>query len=146
MRLREFSGERSWWEPFETSTLELERNDPLANQIRHFAAVIRGVRVAPSPAWLATRLAAVGQRSINNVVDATNYVLFELNQPLHAFDLAKLRGPALVIRRATANFFRTFGWEGRRNRPFYLQRPAAAYGRGYSNETNLYDAPWWYSL
>jgi phenylalanyl-tRNA synthetase beta chain len=67
---------------------------------RYVAAVIRGVRVAPGPAWLADRLSAVGQRPINNVVDATNYVLFELNQPLHAFDLAKLRGPALVIRRA----------------------------------------------
>jgi phenylalanyl-tRNA synthetase beta chain len=67
---------------------------------RYMAAVIRGVQVGPSPAWLADRLAAVGQRSINNVVDATNYILFELNQPLHAFDLAKLRGPAVVIRRA----------------------------------------------
>jgi phenylalanyl-tRNA synthetase beta chain len=64
------------------------------------AAVIRGVRVGPSPAWLAERLRAVGQRPINNVVDATNYILFELNQPLHAFDLGKLRGPAVVIRRA----------------------------------------------
>jgi phenylalanyl-tRNA synthetase beta chain len=67
---------------------------------RYVAAVIRGVRVAPSPAWLADRLSAVGQRPINNIVDATNYILLELNQPLHAFDLAKLRGPALVIRRA----------------------------------------------
>src|SRR5438093_3115743 len=70
---------------------------------RYIAAVIRGVRVGPSPAWLAARLAGVGQRSINNVVDATNYILFELNQPLHAFDLARLRGPAVVIRRAKAN-------------------------------------------
>ena len=67
---------------------------------RYMAAVIRGVQVGPSPAWLADRLAAVGQRCINNVVDATNYIMFELNQPLHAFDLAKLRGPAVVIRRA----------------------------------------------
>src|SRR5438128_4032275 len=63
-------------------------------------AVLRGVRVGPSPAWLADRLTAVGQRPINNVVDATNYILLELNQPLHAFDLAKLRGPAVVVRRA----------------------------------------------
>ncbi len=69
---------------------------------RYIAAVIRGVRVGSSPAWLAARLAGVGQRSINNVVDATNYILFELNQPLHAFDLARLRGPAVVIRRAKA--------------------------------------------
>ena len=67
---------------------------------RYIIAVIRGVRVGSSPAWLAERLTAVGQRPINNVVDATNYILFELNQPLHAFDLAKLRGPAVVVRRA----------------------------------------------
>src|SRR6266704_2017860 len=67
---------------------------------RYMIAVIRGARVGQSPAWLADRLAAVGQRPINNVVDATNYVLLELNQPLHAFDLAKLRGPAVVVRRA----------------------------------------------
>ena len=67
---------------------------------RYLAAVIRGVTVGRSPAWLADRLAAVGQRSVNNVVDATNYVLFELNQPMHAFDLARLRGPAVRVRRA----------------------------------------------
>ena len=69
---------------------------------RYMAAVIRGVRVAESPPWLARRLTSIGQRTINNVVDATNYILFELNQPLHAFDLAKLSGPAVVIRRARA--------------------------------------------
>jgi len=67
---------------------------------RYMIAVIRGVKVGPSPAWLANRLQSVGQRSINNIVDATNYILFEINQPLHAFDLAKLRGPAVVVRRA----------------------------------------------
>jgi phenylalanyl-tRNA synthetase beta chain len=66
-------------------------------------AVIRGVKVGPSPAWLAARLQSVGQRPINNIVDATNYILFELNQPLHAFDLGKLRGPAVVVRRARAS-------------------------------------------
>jgi phenylalanyl-tRNA synthetase beta chain len=69
---------------------------------RYMIAVIRGVRVGPSPAWLAHRLTALGHRPINNVVDATNYILFEINQPLHAFDLAKLRGPAVVVRRAKA--------------------------------------------
>ena len=67
---------------------------------RYAAAVVRGVKVGPSPSWLKDRLAAIGARSINNVVDATNYVLHELNQPLHAFDLAKLAGPAIVVRRA----------------------------------------------
>jgi len=66
-------------------------------------AVIRGVKVGPSPAWLATRLQSVGQRPINNIVDATNYILLEVNQPMHAFDLAKLRGPAVVVRRAKPN-------------------------------------------
>src|SRR5438477_12394642 len=69
---------------------------------RFMFAVIRGVKVVPSPARLAARLQAIGQRSINNIVDATNYILFEVNQPLHAFDLAKLRGPAVVVRRAQA--------------------------------------------
>src|SRR5207245_2062042 len=70
---------------------------------RYMIAVIRGVKVASSPPWLAQRLAAIGQRPINNIVDATNYVLFEVNQPLHAFDLAKLHGPAVVVRRARPN-------------------------------------------
>ena len=67
---------------------------------RLLGAVLRGVRVGPSPEWLARRLAAVGIRSINNVVDATNYVMLELNQPMHAYDLARLRGPAVTARRA----------------------------------------------
>lgn len=69
---------------------------------RFHAAVIRGVRVGPSPEWLRRRLEAVGVRSINNVVDATNYVMMELNQPMHAYDLRRLAGPALVVRRARA--------------------------------------------
>ena len=60
---------------------------------RYMAAVVRGVKVGPSPEWLSRRLEAVGVRSINNVVDATNYVLHELGQPIHAFDLAKLTAP-----------------------------------------------------
>ncbi|MEP6590150.1 MAG: phenylalanine--tRNA ligase subunit beta [Gemmatimonadota bacterium] len=67
---------------------------------RLLGAVIRGVTVGPSPAWLKARVESVGGRSINNVVDATNYILFELNQPTHAYDVAKLRGPAVVVRSA----------------------------------------------
>lgn len=63
------------------------------------ARLIRGVKVGPSPQWLADRLTAVGLRPINNVVDATNYVLRETGQPLHAFDLAKLEG-GIVVRAA----------------------------------------------
>jgi phenylalanyl-tRNA synthetase beta chain len=67
---------------------------------RFLAAVIRGVKVGPSPDWLARRLESVGVRSINNVVDATNYVMLELSQPMHAYDIARLRGPSVVARRA----------------------------------------------
>ncbi len=67
---------------------------------RFHAAVIRGATVGPSPEWLRRRLEAVGVRSINNVVDATNYVMLELNQPMHAYDLARLRGGSLLVRRA----------------------------------------------
>ena len=67
---------------------------------RYVGLVVRGVRVGPSPDWLADRLRAIGLRPINNVVDVTNYVLHEVGQPLHAFDLARLKGPAIVVRRA----------------------------------------------
>ncbi|HET8649883.1 MAG TPA: phenylalanine--tRNA ligase subunit beta, partial [Gemmatimonadales bacterium] len=67
---------------------------------RFHAAVIRGVTVAPSPEWMRRRLEAAGVRAINNVVDATNYVLLELNQPMHAYDLARLNGPEVTARRA----------------------------------------------
>lgn len=74
--------------------------DPLSSCSRFGAAVIRGVTIAPSPDWLKARLEATGHRSINNVVDATNYVMLELGQPLHAYDLATLRGPTLIARPA----------------------------------------------
>ena len=66
------------------------------------ARVIRGVKVGPSPAWLARRLEAVGVRPVNNIVDVTNYVLFELGQPLHAFDAGRLSGGTISVRRARA--------------------------------------------
>lgn len=66
----------------------------------YMAVVIRGVRVGPSPAWLAARLAAVGVRPISNVVDVTNYMLHGYGQPMHAFDLTKLAGGEVIVRRA----------------------------------------------
>jgi len=65
-----------------------------------YAAAIADVTVGPSPQWLQDRLTACGIRSISNIVDITNYVLLELGQPMHAFDLDKLAGPAIVVRRA----------------------------------------------
>ena len=69
---------------------------------RYIAQIVESVVVAPSPRWLTRRLESVGQRSLNNVVDLTNLVLFEMGQPLHAFDLAKLKGPSIRVRRARA--------------------------------------------
>ena len=61
-----------------------------------------GVSVGPSPDWLVARLRAAGLRSVNNVVDVSNLVLLEFGQPLHTFDLDRLRGAEVRVRRATA--------------------------------------------
>ena len=79
-------------------TLRIEIKDP-KKCLRYMGAVVKGVQVGPSPAWLKEALERVGQRSINNLVDATNYVMLDLGQPLHAFDAHRLveRGGACSI-------------------------------------------------
>ena len=79
----------------------VEINDPDLCP-RYAARLVSGVTIAPSPEWLTKRLGEIGQRPINNVADITNYVLHELGQPLHAFDLAKLTEQRIVVRRARA--------------------------------------------
>ncbi|MDO4590028.1 MAG: phenylalanine--tRNA ligase subunit beta [Slackia sp.] len=89
---------RDWCEPaaeLEESgeatadAVSVEIADP-ARCPRYTARLIKDVKVGPSPAWLVERLSAIGQRSVNNIVDVTNYVLFELGQPLHTFDFDAL--------------------------------------------------------
>jgi phenylalanyl-tRNA synthetase beta chain len=79
----------------------VEIQDPIGCP-RYTARVIRGVKIGPSPDWLRARLEAIGLRPISNVVDVTNFILWELGQPLHAFDLAKLAGSRIVVRKAEA--------------------------------------------
>lgn len=80
---------------------EIELRD-MAGCTKYVGRAINGVRVGPSPEWLVKALRSIGKRSINNVVDVTNYVLFETGQPSHAFDLSRIRGKKVIIRKAAA--------------------------------------------
>src|SRR5262249_34684798 len=77
----------------EASGLKVTIEDPAL--CPRYAAAVADITIGPSPAWLSDRLTAAGIRSINNIVDITNYVLIETGHPLHAFDMTLLEGPHL---------------------------------------------------
>jgi len=85
---------------FDTSSVSIEVLDPDTCP-RYTARIVRGIKTGPPPLWMKRRLEASGIRSINNIVDVTNYVMLETGQPLHAFDLGLLGGKRIEIRRAS---------------------------------------------
>ena len=85
-------------ETFAKTNLKIEIDTDKCN--RYMGRIIRGINVGPSPKWMIDYLASIGQRSINNIVDATNIVLFDLGQPIHAFDLDKLTEETIVVKNA----------------------------------------------
>jgi phenylalanyl-tRNA synthetase beta chain len=85
--------------PPTASSVSIAIEDPVLCK-RYSARCVLGVTVKESPRWLKTRLESIGQRPINNVVDATNFVLWEMGHPLHPFDLDRVRERRIVVRRA----------------------------------------------
>ncbi len=83
----------------EVATVELREPDGCPF---YLARVLRGASVGSTPLWAQARLTAVGMRPVAPIVDATNYAMWELGQPLHAFDMQRLAGPGIVVRRAEA--------------------------------------------
>jgi phenylalanyl-tRNA synthetase beta chain len=100
--------------PFTLPSVDVARSGPPVESLtsvvneapdlcpRFTATVVRSISIGPSPAWLQRRLTLAGMRPINNIVDASNYVMLELGQPTHAYDLDRLPGHGLLVRRARA--------------------------------------------
>ncbi len=78
------------------SELEIKIEDKKC--LRYMGRIVRNIKIGESPEWLQKKLNAIGQKSINNIVDATNFVMFDLGQPIHAFDLDKLASEKIIIR------------------------------------------------
>ena len=88
------------WKDGEGKGLPIEVQDPAAAP-RYCGITVKGVKVGPSPEWLKKKLLSIGLRPIDNVVDISNYILWELGQPLHTFDADKVRGGKVIVRRAS---------------------------------------------
>jgi len=84
-------------EAFKYASVEIKAPDLCP---RYAARIVKDVKIGPSPKWMRERLKAAGVRPINNIVDITNYVMLELGQPMHAFDLKNIDGSKIVVRRA----------------------------------------------
>lgn len=82
----------------EPTDLKIEVESPLCR--RYMGRIIRNVNIGPSPKWLKDKIESIGQKSINNIVDLSNFVMFDLGQPVHSFDLDKLESHKLIIRNA----------------------------------------------
>jgi phenylalanyl-tRNA synthetase beta chain len=79
-----------------TTTLKIEVEDPKC--LRYMGRIVRNIKIGESPEWLKESLKSIGQRPINNIVDAANFVMFDLGQPIHSFDLDKLKSPIIKVR------------------------------------------------
>lgn len=83
---------------FESSNTDLQIEVQDEKCIRYMGRIIKNVKVSESPDWLKEKLNAIGQKSINNIVDIANFVMFDLGQPIHCFDLDKLASPKIIVR------------------------------------------------